>query len=212
MLPSYNRWKLIDLIFWSQSPCVRLSSTNSTCIWSLPVMSKGRVEIPCYELLHRYVANNTLILNIWSAFAIWGVLSALTKGILNTTVRFTLVRVGGLLYLCGLRFLQFLAAVFWFFTNISAVFRFCRLLRFAEMDVFLTRFSVLSYICSGFSVFEKYAVCGYSLPYCVLRFAGISPLITACALRQWDAANDLWSPCKWTMYGRYLSVRSIDIF
>ena len=119
---------------------------------------------------------------------------------------------GGLLYLGGLRFLQFLAAVFRFFTNIGAVFRFWRLLRFAEMDLFLTRFSALSYICSGFSVFEKYAVCGYSLPYCVLRFAGISPLITACALRQWDAANDLWSPCKWTMYDRYLSVRSIDIF
>ena len=71
----------------------------------------------------------------------------------------------------GLRFLQFLAAVFRFFTNISAVFRFYRLLRFAEMDLFLTRFSALSYICSGFSVFEKYAVCGYSLPYCRLWFA-----------------------------------------
>ena len=86
---------------------------------------------------------------------------------------------GGLLYLGGLQFLQFLAAVFRFFTIIGAVFRFDRLLRFVEMDVFLTRFSNLSYICSGFSVFEKYAVCGYSLPYCVLRFAGISPLFTA---------------------------------
>ena len=80
-------------------------------------------------------------------------------------------RIGGLLYLGGLRFLKFLAAVFRFFTNIGAVFRFCRLLRFAEMDLFLTRFSALSYICSGFSVFEKYAVCGYSLPYCRLWFA-----------------------------------------
>ena len=76
---------------------------------------------------------------------------------------------GGLLYLGGLRFLQFLTTVFRFFTNIIAVFRFCRLLRFAEMDVFLTRFSDLSYIYSGFSVFEKYAVCGNSPPYCGLR-------------------------------------------
>ena len=68
---------------------------------------------------------------------------------------------GGLLYLGCLRFLQFLAAVFWFFTIIGAVFRFCRLLRFAEMDVFLARFSALPCIGSGFSVFEKYAVCGY---------------------------------------------------
>ena len=91
---------------------------------------------------------------------------------------------GGLLYLGGLRFLKFLAAVFRFFKKIDAVFRFCRLLRFAEMDVFLTRFSALSYISSGFSVFEKYAVCGHFLPYCGSRFAGIPLLITACALRQ----------------------------
>ena len=86
---------------------------------------------------------------------------------------------GGLLYLGGLRFLQFLAAVFRFFTIIGAVFRFCRLLRFAEMDVFLTRFSVLPYISSGFSVFEKYAVCGNSPPYCGSRFADIRFLIAA---------------------------------
>ena len=79
----------------------------------------------------------------------------------------------------GLRFLQFLAAFFRFFTNIAAVFRFCRLLRFAEMDLFLTRFSTLSYICSGFSVFEKYAVCGYSLFYRGLWFADIHFLIAA---------------------------------
>ena len=70
--------------------------------------------------------------------------------------------------------MQFLAAVFRFFTNIGAVFRFCRLLRFAEIDVFLTRFSVLPYISSGFSVFENYAVGGYSLPYYGSRFAGIT--------------------------------------
>ena len=72
-------------------------------------------------------------------------------------------------------------AVFAVFPIIGAVFRFCRLLRFAEKDVFLTRFSVLSYICSGFSVFKKCAVCGYSLPYCGSRFAGIPLLITLCA-------------------------------
>jgi hypothetical protein len=88
---------------------------------------------------------------------------------------------GGLLHLGGLRFLQFLAAVFRVFTNIDAVFRYCIILRFAEMDVFLTRFSALSYICSGFSVFEKHAVCGYPLPYCSTRFAGIHVLITFCA-------------------------------
>ena len=39
-------------------------------------------------------------------------------------------------------------AVFRFFTNIGAVFRFCRLLRFANVEVFLTPFSALSYICT----------------------------------------------------------------
>ena len=91
---------------------------------------------------------------------------------------------GGLLYLGGLRFLQFLTAVFRFFTNIGAVFRFCRLLRFAEMDVFLTRFSALSYYYCGFSVFEKDAVFGYSPPYRGSRFANILVHITACNLRQ----------------------------
>ena len=87
--------------------------------------------------------------------------------------------------------MQFLVAVFRFFTNFGAVFRFYRLLRFAEMDVFLTRFSALSYICSGFSVFEKYAVCGYSLPYCVLRFA-VSPLsrFALCANKMQRTINE----------------------
>ena len=48
---------------------------------------------------------------------------------------------------------------FSFFQGNCAVFRFCRRLRFAEMDVILTPFSALPYICSGFSVLEKYAVC-----------------------------------------------------
>ena len=76
-------------------------------------------------------------------------------------------------------FLQFSAAVFRFFTNIGTVFRFCRLLRFVEMDLFLTRFSALSYICSGFSVVEKCGVCEYLLPYCGLLFADIRFLIAA---------------------------------
>ena len=70
-------------------------------------------------------------------------------------------------------------AVFRFLTNIIAVFRFCRLLRFAEMDVFLTRFSDLSHIYCGFSVFEKYAFFGNSPPYCGSRFADIRSLIAA---------------------------------
>ena len=86
---------------------------------------------------------------------------------------------GGLLYLGGLRFLLFLTAVFRFLTNVIAVFRFCRLLRFAEMDVFSTRFSDLSYLYCGLSVFEKYAVFGNSLPYCGSRFADIRFLIAA---------------------------------
>ena len=86
---------------------------------------------------------------------------------------------GGLLYLGGLRFLQFLAAIFRSFTNIGAVFRFCRLLRFAEIGLFLTRFSGLSYIFSGFLVFKKYAVCGYSLPYCGSGFTDIRFLVAA---------------------------------
>ena len=81
---------------------------------------------------------------------------------------------GGLLYLCGLRSLQFVAAVFRFFTNFGAVFWFCRLWRLGEMDASLIRFSFLSYICSGFSVFEKNAVCGYFTPYYGLRFAPVS--------------------------------------
>ena len=95
-----------------------------------------------------------------------------------------ILSVGGLLYLGGLRFLQFLTAVFWFFTNIGAIFRFCRLLRFAEMDVFLTRFSALSYYHCGFSVFEKHAVFGYFPPYRGSRFANTLAHITACSLRQ----------------------------
>ena len=70
--------------------------------------------------------------------------------------------------------MQFLAAVFRFFTNFGAVFWFCRLLRFAEMDAFLIRFSDLSYIYSGFSVFEKNAVCGYFPPYYGLQFAPVN--------------------------------------
>ena len=73
--------------------------------------------------------------------------------------------------------MQFLTAVFRFFTNIGAVFRFCRLLRFAEMDVFLTRFSALSYYYCGFSVFEKDAVFGYSPPYRGSRFANLSYIL-----------------------------------
>ena len=113
--------------------------------------------------------------------------------------------------------MQFLTTVFRFFTNIIAVFRFCRLLRFAEMDVFLTRFSDLSYIYSGFSVFEKYAVCGYSPPYCGSRFADIRFLVAArgwlvfpslsrlalCASEMQQTIND--------SRARYLSTRSIDI-
>ena len=118
-----------------------------------------------------------------------------------------LMFLGGLLYL-----------VFRFFTNVIAGFRFCRLLRFAEMNVFLTRFSDLSYIYSGFSVFEKtsalwkfpyllrLAVCGYLLPYCGSQFAGILLLITACALRQWDAANDKLVEMN------YVSVRSVSFY
>ena len=88
---------------------------------------------------------------------------------------------GGLLYQGSLRFLQFSAAVFRFFTIIGAVFRFCRLLRFAEMDVFSIRFSAFSHLCSGFSVFEKYAVCGYSLPYCgLLIFGSLFQLVVCC--------------------------------
>ena len=80
--------------------------------------------------------------------------------------------------------MQFLTAVFRFLTNIIAVFRFCRLLRFAEMDVFLTRFSVLSYICavSRFSKNTRSADIHFLMAS--LRFAGISPLIKACALLQ----------------------------
>ena len=80
--------------------------------------------------------------------------------------------------------MQFLDAVFRFFTNIGAVFWFCRLLRFAEMDVFLTRFTALSYHYSGFSVFEKNSVCGYSPSYRGSRFANILVHITTCGLRQ----------------------------
>ena len=68
-----------------------------------------------------------------------------------------------------------------FYENCSG-FWFCRLLRSAEMDLILIGFSTLPYICSGFSVLEKYAVCGYSPPYCGFQCAGIS-VQTACDLR-----------------------------
>jgi hypothetical protein len=124
---------------------------------------------------------------------------------------------GGLLYLGGLRFCGFLAAVFRFFTKICAVFRFCRLLRFAEIDAFLTRFSDLSYIYSGFSVFEKYAVCGNFPPYCSSRFADIRFLIAARGLPVFPSLSRL-ALCASEMQqtindsrARYLSTRSIDI-
>ena len=90
---------------------------------------------------------------------------------------------GGLLYLGSLRFLQFFNAVFQFLTNIGAFFRFCRLLRFAEIDVFLTRFSALSYYYCGFSVFEKDAIFVHSPTYRGSRFANIILHITACSFR-----------------------------
>ena len=125
--------------------------------------------------------------------------------------------IGGLLYLGGLRFLQFLTAVFRFLTNIIAVFRFCRLLRFAEMDVFLTRFSDLSYPHSGFSVFEKYAVCGNSSPYCGLRiFASLFLLRLAMCCHSPPYHGLRFAPvkCSKRLMKRVLDIflRSIDIF
>ena len=136
-------------------------------------------------------------------------------------------RIGGLLYLGGLRFLKFLAAVFRFFTNIGAVFRFCRLLRFAEMDLFLIRFSALSYICSGFSVFEKCAVSGYLLHYCGSWFTVIPLLIKACANGMQQTINEaraneqctvdiflyLWSiSFKIRLLGRFIGWEQLPIF
>ena len=102
--------------------------------------------------------------------------------------------------------MQFLTTVLRFFTNIIAVFRFCRLLRFAEMDVFLTRFSDLSYFYSGFSVFEKYAVCGNSPPYCVSRFAGIGILIVALGLLVFPSLSRL------ALCSKRLMLLVLDIF
>ena len=95
---------------------------------------------------------------------------------------------------------------FGFSRILTAVFWFHRLLQFAELNVFLTRFSAFSYIYSCFSDFEK------------TRFADIPILITArgllvllsllglalCANEMQRTINEVGA--------RYLSTRSTDIF
>ena len=91
--------------------------------------------------------------------------------------------------------------------NIGAVFWFCRV---AEMDIFLTRFSALPYICSGFSVFERYEVCGYSLLHYGSRFAGIM-INEACANDQYNLSMCLIDINIW-LFGGFISWEKLPLF
>lgn len=70
---------------------------------------------------------------------------------------------GGLLYLGGLRFEGIKLRIFGFPWKLL---RFCRLLRFAEMDVFSTRFSAFVLYLQRFDVYRNKAVWAYSSLYC----------------------------------------------